>query len=82
MIRNEKHPFPAPGNIVPSPHARKIEREAEKQKGDEAGENHGNVRGPDPQTREYSFELPGKVFALRISDSHFQMLVTGHSETP
>ena len=54
MIGNEEHPFPAPGNIIASPHTGKIEGEAEKQKGDEAGGNHGNVGCPDPQTGEYS----------------------------
>ena len=53
MIRNEEHAFPALGDIVPSPHASKIEREAEEQKGDETGANHGNVGCPDPQTPEY-----------------------------
>ena len=54
MIRNEEHPFPAPGNIVRPLHAGKIKGEAEKQKRDKAGGNNGNVRCPDPETREYS----------------------------
>ena len=64
MIRNEEHPFPASGNIVASAHAGKIEGEAEKQKGDEADGNHGNVGCPDPQTREYSCNQHD-VYSLR-----------------
>jgi hypothetical protein len=52
MIRNEEHTFPAPRNIAPSPHTRKVEGKPEKQKGDEASGNNGNVGCPDPQTRE------------------------------
>jgi hypothetical protein len=54
MIRYEEHPPPAPWNILPPAHAGEIEGKAEKQKGDGAGGNHGNVRCPNPQTREYS----------------------------
>ena len=64
MIRNEEHPFPAPGNIVPSLHTGKIEGEAEKQKGDEAGGNDGNVGCPDPQTPEYSCKQHDVYFLL------------------
>ena len=53
MIRNEEYAFAAPGNIVPSPHAGKIEGEAKKQKRGEASGNHGYVGCPDAQTREY-----------------------------
>ena len=51
MIRNEEHPFAAPGNIVASTHTGKIEGEPKKQEGDEARGNHGDVRCPDPETR-------------------------------
>jgi hypothetical protein len=79
MIRNEEHPFPAPGNMVPSPHTRKIEGKSEKQKSDQTGENHGQVRSPDPQTREYSCRQHDVYF---LPASHLQMLVTGHLQTP
>ena len=64
MIRYEEHPLPALGNIVPSPHAGEIEGEAEEQKGGETGGNHGNVRCPNPQTREYSCDQHD-VYSLR-----------------
>jgi hypothetical protein len=81
MVRNKEHPFPAPGDIVPSSHTGKIERETEEQKAAHAGANHGNVRSPDLQAGEYSSIqhdvclYRGKV-ALRPPLRHIQSQLT------